>query len=526
VRRTPDANQRVITGMHLATFYVWWGRHREMALLLDELRPSLTGDEISPMGFITFHAAQAMYYTRALAGDARETALAALERAEQRGVHVINPLLLGFAAIASMNAGRLDEADGFLKQFPALFHPARLMDRGMYHWALGHLAWLRGDIIEACEQARQTLAFTRQFGSAFHDRLAPLTLAKVLVEAGEYHEAGELIDKTLPAIREINNPALEYECLLVMARTAFLQGGETAGLGYLRDALRLMREIGAQSTIWWNPQWFAPLLARALEADIEVDFVRSLISGHGLLPDAQHPGIEHWPWPVRIRTFGEFRLLRDEEAVRTGARSQKKPVELLKAILAFGGQDVSETRLTDALWPDADGDSGRDALKMALHRLRKLLDHPQAILVDGGKLSINPRCCWTDLAAFTQLLGAGYKSRIRSPEKAARLERAVRLYRGAFLEGEENDAWALPMRERLHERFIRAVKTLGAYQEHLGRWVEAVECYEQGIDAAELAEPIYLRLMACHEKQGHRAEALAVYERYRKLLAARTGLDP
>ena len=526
VRRIPDANQRVITGMHLALYYVWWGQHRDMALLLDEIRPLLSGDEITPMGFITFHVVEAMYYTRSLAGAGLATAQAGLERAEQSGVYVISPLLLGFASIAAMNAGRLDIASDYLARYPALFHPARLMDRGQYHWCMGHLAWLRDDIPGACEQARQCLDLTLQFGSAFHDRLAPLTLAKILVEAGEYQEASDLIDTTLPAVREIRNPALEYECLLVMARAAFLQHDEPEGLQYLRDALRLMREIGAESTIWWNPGWFASLLARALEAEIETEFVRSLIRGHGLVPDEEYPGTEQWPWPVRINTFGGFRLQLDGNPVQAGGKGQKKPLELLKALLAFGGHEVSETRLTDALWPDADGDSARHVLKTTVHRLRKLLDNEQAIEVDGGKLSINPRYCWTDMSVFTRLLGAEYKTRIRDPEQAARLERAIGIYRGAFLDAEEEEAWALPPRERLRIRFVHAVETLGAHLEESGQLNQAIECYERGIGAAELAEPIYQRLMVCHEQQGHRAEALRVYERLRKLLGARLGTEP
>jgi LuxR family maltose regulon positive regulatory protein len=526
VRHIPDANQRVITGMHLALYYVWWGRHRDMALLLDELRPLLAGDEISPMGYITFRVAEAMYYTRSLAGDGLATAQAGLARAEESGVYVINPLLLGFAAIASMRQGKLDDAADYLARCTALFHPARVMDRGQYHWCLGHLAWLRGDIPGACEQARQCLTLTLQFGSTFHDRLAPLTLAKILVEAGEFTEAGELIETTLPAIREINNPALEYECLLVMARAAFLQHNDAEGLDALRDALRLMREIGAESTIWWNPRWFASLLARALEAGIEVEFVQSLICGHGLLPDLRYPGPEQWPWPVRIRTLGGFRLHLNGEPAQAGGRGQKKPVELLKAMIAFGGRDVSETRLTDALWPDADGDSARHALKTTLHRLRRLLDDEQAIRVDGGQLSLNPCHCWTDAGAFIQLLGAEYKTRVRDPEQALRLERAIGLYQGAFLDADEEVDWVLAPRERLRSRFVHAVETLGAHLEASDRWDQAIECYERGIGAADLAEPIYQRLMACHERRGHRAEALAAYERYRRLLAARLGIEP
>jgi DNA-binding SARP family transcriptional activator len=294
----------------------------------------------------------------------------------------------------------------------------------------------------------------------------------------------------------------------------------------LRDALRLMREIGGESTIWWNPKWIVPLLARALDAGIEVAFVQSLIRGHRLAPGNDCLDSERWPWPVRVYTLGGFRLLIDGKTLPSGGKAQKKPVELLKALVAFGGRDVAEARLADALWPDADGDSARHSLKMALHRLRRLLQDDRAVRTDAGKFTLNPQLCWTDASSFTRLLGSEYKNRVSNPGQASRLEQAIALYAGDFLHAEEETDWLLGPRERLRSRFIHAVDTLGVHLERHDQWQRAVDCYERGIDAAELAEPVYRRLMTCHQRQGHNAEAMTIYERYRKLLAARVGVDP
>ena len=52
----------------------------------------------------------------------------------------------------------------------------------------------------------------------------------------------------------------------------------------------------------------------------------------------------------------------------------KKPLELLKAIIAFGGSNVATERICDALWPDADGDRALNSFKFAIHQLRRLLE--------------------------------------------------------------------------------------------------------------------------------------------------------
>jgi DNA-binding SARP family transcriptional activator len=425
-----------------------------------------------------------------------------------------------------MNAGNLKAAAAYLGQSAVLFHPARLMDQAFYHWNRGHLAWLQGDMGGACEQARQCVAIATQFGSTFHNLMTPISLAKILVETGEYREASEVIEKILPVIREVDNPTLEYECLLVVAKSAYAQDDDKAGIEALGEALTIMREHGAESTIWWDPLWIVPLFARALGAHIEVEYVQSLIHKHNLIPDAQLTGLEQWPWPIKIQTFGGLTLFINGNPLQSGGKGQKKPIELLTALVAFGGRNVGETQVTDALWPDAEGDDARNSLKTTVHRLRKLLGNEKAIQVENGKLSLNAYYCWTDVWEFERLLNPQDEANIKEIEEAVRLERAINLYKGSFLNTNGEESWLLVPRERLRSQYLRAVELLGRCWEESGSWDQAIECYERGISGDDLAEPFYLRLMACHTRLGHRGEALATYERYRKVLATRFGVEP
>jgi LuxR family maltose regulon positive regulatory protein len=529
VRRNPDANQRVITGMYLANYYVWWGRHRDMALLLEELRPLLAGDEISPMGYITFHAAEAMYYTRSFAGDALGTAQAALDRAEQSGVYAINLLLLGFAAIASMHAGDLDAAGEYQARCTALLHPERLMDQGGYHWVQGHLEWLRGDIPRAIEHARLCIGITRQLGSSFHDRLAPLTLAKMLVEAGEYRESGELLESTLPAIREIENPALEYECLLVMARSAFLQHKDAEGRDALRHALQIMRKIGAESTIWWNPRWITSLLMRALEADIEVDFVQSLIRGHGLLPGKQDINTRHWPWPLMIRTLGQFSLCIDGRVLDISGKSAARPIDLLKCLIAQGGRHVAQERLIQELWPELEGDAGAQTFSTTLYRLRKLIAYNDAIVLKHGLLSLDDRFVQVDTWVLEQTINRLDRA-LQVGQKPADIERLSQQlmhgYPAPFLDRDHDPSWAIACREKLQLRVLHCLKRLGRYWQGQGRYEPAITAFERILELDGLHEAAYRYLMQVHLRQGHHADAAITYQRCRKALAGGLGVMP
>src|SRR6185295_3537527 len=80
----------------------------------------------------------------------------------------------------------------------------------------------------------------------------------------------------------------------------------------------------------------------------------------------------------------------EEWPIRIFARKvQKRPLELLQALLALGGTDVAVSTLTEALWSDAEGDAAYHAFENTLYRLRQLLGAAGALVLSGGKLSLD-----------------------------------------------------------------------------------------------------------------------------------------
>ena len=72
---------------------------------------------------------------------------------------------------------------------------------------------------------------------------------------------------------------------------------------------------------------------------------------------------------VRIYTLGRFSLLLHGQPAIFGRKTPQRPLELLKAVIAYGGRDISLSLLTAALWPDSDGDDARRAFDTTLFRL-------------------------------------------------------------------------------------------------------------------------------------------------------------
>jgi LuxR family transcriptional regulator, maltose regulon positive regulatory protein len=223
---------------------------------------------------------------------------------------------------------------------------------------------------------------------------------------------------------------------------------------------------------------------------------------------------------VRVYTLGCFTVFTQDKPLAFIGRVQKKPLELLRALIAFGGRGVGTGKLAQALWPDTDGDMAKHALETTLYRLRKLLGD-RCIEVNGCQLTLNPDYCWVDVWSLERLLEPGEQT--LSPEERA--QQLLALYRGPFLDGDDMPS-VLVQRERLHSKFLRVIGQLGqALESHTDR-AAAIECYQKGIEADPLAEDLYRRLMQCYHVLKQPAEAMAVYQRCRRILTSVLGIEP
>jgi LuxR family maltose regulon positive regulatory protein len=111
-----------------------------------------------------------------------------------------------------------------------------------------------------------------------------------------------------------------------------------------REALAQALAIGARRNYmnchpWWIPEVMSRLLSRALASGIEVEYVCRLIRHRAVC--ARVLDIVSWPWPIRIVTLGEFRVEIDGAPLSFEGKAQAKPLELLKALLSFGGRGGS-----------------------------------------------------------------------------------------------------------------------------------------------------------------------------------------
>ncbi len=303
--------------------------------------------------------------------------------------------------------------------------------------------------------------------------------------------------------------------------------GKSSGHALLSRAWGSIRERQFYDTFDGFPEFGAKLCVLALEHDIESEFIRSLIESRNIAPPSNAP--ESWPWAIRIHALGGFKVQRRGEPLTFEGKTQKKPMDLLKVLIALGGRGIAKQKLYDLLWPDAEAAAAASALDVVISRLRKLLNEPDAIRIEEGKVGLDPERVWIDVWAFDRDVEALQRA-LQSPAEGATVDaigkRLLSRYRGPFLGSEDPQRWSLAARDRWQNRFRRSLADAGRYWEQARDWPGAIALYERALEEDNLAEELYRRLMRGHLARGEPAEAARVYRRCREMLSVQLGIPP
>jgi ATP/maltotriose-dependent transcriptional regulator MalT/DNA-binding SARP family transcriptional activator len=454
----------------------------------------------------------------------------ALERAEADGVHALDGWLRSIAAAALLGAGERDAARGELQLLEAAGNALRRGDRALLAYLRGWLAWLEGDAALAHREVRSACALAAETGVPLLECLARIASAELLADAGDVRDADAQLRAARTLGQRVGGALVDFALEFAAADIARQGDDQAAARAALGRAFRVGREHGTMHLPWWRPQAAAELCALALRHGIEREFARALVRAHVLMPRIAPLRVPDWPWPFRFSLLGRAQIERGTTPVEFSGKGPGRPMELLKVLVAHGGQGVRAEQLGDALWPHVDADYAHKSFTATLHRLRKLLGDDDALTLRDGRLSLNPALVWVDTWALEQVL-AELDETLRAPSGgAARVEplmnEALALYRGPFLPDESEQPSYIACREQLRARFLRCLMRAARVLEEAGRGEAAVDLYVRCIESDPLFEAAYRNLMLLFERRSEQGEARAVYERLRTTLSTRLKMMP
>ena len=218
---------------------------------------------------------------------------------------------------------------------------------------------------------------------------------------------------------------------------------------------------------------------------------------------------------LRVNLLGAPRAVAGRRTIVTDTR---KATALL-AYLAVSGQPQRRAVLAALLWPEADEQRARGALRRTLSVLRSALGD-RWLLAEGETIDLERPSVRVDVLDFRRALREG------------RLEDAVALYVGDFLAGfslrdsPAFDEWQAAEAESLRAAYADALSGLAAGAERTGHLAAAIGHARRRLALDPLHEPAHRELMRLYAASGDRAAALRQYHEAARLLDRELGVAP
>jgi DNA-binding SARP family transcriptional activator len=529
-----EGSDKLRAYLPLAFCRLFQGHFHEVNDLMQIYGKHADGPGISPLLKIMQRDLEAFFGWKACRFDqCRQAARNGLAVAEKTGISAFRCFLCGHAAAAALSQGNAREAEQMLGDFAALMDAARSWEKSYYRVMRTWSCLLVGDLTGAERSADLGLQYALEAGENESVCISHLGMALVCQSLGEEAKAGEY----LKVGRRLGfaGPSwfTDFAYRLADAQFALERGDMDGTREILALAFRLGRQQGYFNSYFWNPSLMSRLCSVALESGIEPEYTREMIRRREIPTPEGIFRVPEWPFPVKILTFGRLELSVDGQDPCATGKTPQRPLDLLKAILALGGREVSKNRICDLLWPDSSGDAALSALSTNLQRLRRLLGGEERILLRQGVISLNERFCWVDLWQLEALLHdlriLWRKWPAETGELRARqlLRMASDIHTKTFLEDEPDEpSCAAALRTRLQKELSGWHLQLGRRFEALGRSQEAVHHYLSGRAVEPGREELYQRLIACYAGLGLRAEAVAEYRRCRAVLREHFACEP
>ncbi len=456
----------------------------------------------------------------------RDQATQARTMAREQGYPTLQFEAIAALIYAAQYTGDDAETRRLLSELASLVDPANIYHQRFVHQMKSWLELQSGHLNAAQEQAAALRAAVGRSDMPARFRatwLQPAIFVKFA--SGERDAARAELTQIIADAEPGSKLTLEANLFALEAATYRAAGRMLEAASALAQSFATaanVRYFGLLAPL--RPELSA-LCALALQHGVTPTFTLELIQRRKLRPPSV--AAEYWPWPLKIQTLGQFTLKVDNKPVTFAGKVPKKPLALLKALIAYGATDVAENVLTDALWPDDDADAAHDAFNVALHRLRKLIPNGGIILrLQDGKLSLDGDACWIDCRAFEYVVAAADDAPGTGEEAMTTWQRAMSLYRGRFLNEERDEPWALSARERMRSKFNRVVTRYARALTDAEREPEALLCYQRGIETDDLAEEFYQGVMRCALAQNSHAIGLAAYQRLERILSLGLGVKP
>ncbi len=528
LKRTSSDKDRLYAAVALASVHLWKGEFDRASTLMGFYTSMIQQENAPPLPRILLCMIQAWYlWGTGQPKKCIEVAQKGLEIARYHGIRLWDFLLRFHLICAYLSMGKQEEAESLLRTFEENLSSLRPFDLFYYHYSSTWLFLQKGNLYAASIHAESAHRLAERMG-LYHCRIqAEYLMAVVASEKADLTDAKRHIQKGKRLNRAFRSVVLQYMFLLLEAKCAFQADRETQGLRLLKRALSTGAKRNLRNFSTWVPIDKTHLALKAIKHGIETEYLKELIRQRRYMFDMPVFDVIDWPWQVKVYTMGDFRILKDDMVVNLSGKIQKRPLELLKILIAAGGQ-TREEWIVERLWKERELEDAHRAFLTTIHRLRKLLSCEKCIHYQDGLVRIDPRYLWVDSITFLKMMERAEDLWQTGEKKEARdtAERALELYRGQFLPSTDPIPWAEGMRQSLRVEFLKWILRIGEIYEDERNLQDALDLYKRARDLEPLEEELYRRLMVLYGRKGRKAEVVRTYRLCAETLWSHLQLRP
>jgi len=528
IQRSKDSTRRFKMGHGLLHYLLFMGELPRATMVIKELSDIDTAPDLPPLVKNAWHTTKAAFYWQIFESDfCLAEVKNGLDNARETGMLVWNSRLHAQAVYLYLTTDRVDEAAHHLESMRVYLPTMLQTDRSLFHFLSGWQHLLKNEYPSALEQAKRAKELACD--TPWPDSSTRLLFAKILWEVNSKEQAYDELKEALLIAKSIGSAELMVVSYFIQADWFLQENDIESAEPVLRKAFVTVRERELFNGSLWGNASLSKLCSAALAAGIETELVHKLIRKRGLIPtESSYPTLQ-WPWPVKVNCLDGFSVQVDNSPLQFGRKAQRRPLDLLKYLIAMGGAEVPEGRIAETLWPDTDADAAFQAYTTTLYRLRKLPGFSKALVRKEQTLTLDPRQCWVDALEFSKLtsrLMTLSTDSLSDVETMKRATTAIEIYKTGFLVQEIDASWAIRTRERLRSAYIQTVCSVAGYWQHQGNLELAISGYQDALLRDDLAEGFYTGLMSCYLEQARYADGLDVYRRCEDVLSSELSIQP
>jgi len=225
---------------------------------------------------------------------------------------------------------------------------------------------------------------------------------------------------------------------------------------------------------------------------------------------------------VRVRLLGPIDVTVDGVPQPVPGLRRKA---VLAALALHPGELLTADQLTDIVWGETAPATATNTLQSHISHLRRALGDRTAIVARPPGYVLQCGADATDVQVAESLIRDGVQAG-DAGRAAARLTAAVALWRGRSLADVIGLAWFDHHAQRLDDLLLHARKALAGARLDLGQHLQVLPELETLSRQHPLDEDLHRQLMLALYRAGRQADALAAYQRLRRVLDEELGIGP